>query len=76
MVTSKSPQIGVRVDPAFRAEIKLMADKHFDRSESALLREAARTYISLRRKLGPQYEPTIAILTGETSEPRETAIAS
>ncbi len=59
------PVIGVRVEPAFRAEIKAAAIRHHGGNESLLLREAAEVYLELRRKLGVQYEPTMALLIGE-----------
>lgn len=68
MEQAKYPQIGVRVDPAFRAEIKAGAERHHEGSESALLREAARVYLSLRRKFGVQYEPIVFGLIGDGAD--------
>lgn len=61
----KYPQIGVRVDPAFRTEIKAAADRHHEGSESAVLREGARLYVAMRRKFGVQYEPIVSGLVGD-----------
>lgn len=66
----KGPNIGVRVEPALRAEIKAEASHRFDGNESMLMREATVIYIRLRRKLGPQYEPTIALLLGDPIDER------
>jgi hypothetical protein len=75
MQQPKYPQIGVRIDPEFRAEVKAGAERYFEGSESALLREAARVYIALRRKLGVQYEPTLHLLIGEPAAAEEGRVA-
>jgi hypothetical protein len=58
--------IGVRVTPEFRAEIAGEAEKRFGGNESLLMREATALYIRMRHKLGPQFEPTINLLIGES----------
>jgi len=64
VATERLPQIGVRVEPAFREQIREMADRYHGGNESLLLREAGRVYIALRQRLGVQYEPTLALLIG------------
>ncbi len=72
-MSERQPQIGVRVEPDFRAEIKASADRHFGGNESLLLREAARVYLAMRRRLGVQYEPTLALLIGDDARNGEVA---
>ena len=64
MAQRKGPNIGVRVEPDLRAEIKAEADKRFGGNESLLMREATRKHLRMRRKLGAQYEPTMLVLPG------------
>ena len=66
--------IGVRVEPAFRTEIKAEADRRFGGNESLLIREATRVYLRLRRKLGHQYEPTLALLCGDEAAVESEAL--
>lgn len=73
MAQRKGPNIGVRVEPDLRAEIKAEAARQFGGNESMLVRKATVDYLRLRRKLGPQYEPTIALLLGESSLTDEAA---
>lgn len=71
---TKYPQIGIRVDPEFRAEVRAAADRYHQGNESYMGREALKTYMALRSRLGSQYEPTIALLLGPpASEPQAVA---
>lgn len=72
----KDRMINLRVDADFDALLQAEAEKRFGGSKGLLLREAGETYITLRRRLGPQYEPTIALLTGETTDRREEILVS
>ena len=63
------PQIGVRMEPSLRDEIRVEADKYFGGNESLLLREGAILYINLRRKLGTLYEPTLGLWLGPDNTP-------
>ncbi len=72
-MSDRLPQIGVRVEPRFRAEIKNAAERHHGGNESLLLREAARVYLALRRKLGVQYDPTLALLIGDDASGERAA---
>jgi hypothetical protein len=74
--TTDATKIFARVSPEFRAEIKAEAVERFEGNEGAVIREAARTYLRLRRKLGPQYEPTLALLLGDSSSIQEKASAA
>lgn len=64
MVQAKYPQIGVRIDPELRTEIKTIARRHHEGSDSAAIRAGARLYITLRNRLGPNFEPTLLALWG------------
>lgn len=64
----RQPQIGVRVEPQFRAELKEVADRYFGGNESLLFREAVKKYIRMRRKLGAQFEPFLATIIGEDDD--------
>lgn len=65
--------IGVRVEPEFRAEIKDAARRFHGGNESLLLRESARLYLDLRRKLGPQFEPFLHIHLGNRNAASDEA---
>lgn len=72
-MSERQPMIGVRVEPGFRDEIKAEADKRFGGNESLLMREATRTYLRMRRKLGAQYEPTLLDLLGDEEQQEAAA---
>lgn len=59
-MSERLSMIGVRVEPAFRADIKAEAEARFGGNESLMAREAMKLYISLRRRLGVEFEPTVA----------------
>lgn len=67
-MSERQPQIGVRVEPEFRAEIKAEAIRRFGGNESLLLRESARVYLRLRRHLGTRYESVLGALIGDDEE--------
>ena len=69
----RASQIGVRVDAAFRAEIKAAADRHFGGNESYLVRAATELYIRLRQRLGLQFEPVVGSLVPPDGDDRRAA---
>lgn len=69
----RESQIGVRVTPEFRARVRAEAERNFDGNESLVLRKGTDLYLRLKSRLGPQFEPTIALWLGDEAEERQAA---
>ena len=59
----KDRMINFRVDAAFDTRMQEEAEIRFDGSKGHLSREAVELYLTLRNRLGVQFDPTIALLT-------------
>lgn len=70
---SQREQIGVRVDPEFRARVRAEAERNFGGNESLVLRKGTDLYLRLREKLGVQFEPMLAIWLGDDDQNRTAA---
>ena len=70
----KDRMINFRVDAAFDARMQEEAEIRFDGSKAHLARTSVEVYIALRRSLGVQFEPTVALLTGAGIEVDREAV--
>lgn len=62
---NRREQIGVRVDPEFRARVRAEADRNFGGNESLVLRKGTDLYLRLKEKWGVQFEAVVAGLLGD-----------
>jgi hypothetical protein len=65
---SKKPLLFARVEPELFDRVRAEADLRYEGNQSLLLRNAMRTYLRLREKLGSGFEPTMEALTGALDE--------
>lgn len=72
-VANEQAVIGVRVPTGLRDRIKAEADRNFGGNESLVIRKGTDLYLRLRSRLGPQFEPTIALWLGDDAEDRQAA---
>ena len=67
-MSDRYPQVGVRVDPTLREDIRAGARRYHDGSDSALMRAAARLYLALRQRFGVRFDDHLLMTYGVTLE--------